>query len=132
MILYRTRCDRYQAIIDCQELDGAETLLLAALNSHLIDAKPVCWPSQTTLAKCTKMSDRNVRRVIKRLCVKGFVIIRGKSSDGTDQLEINWLKLPFSKGKGRAKIRGQILWLQLALRLPQAIEQQRIAWRVLA
>ncbi len=26
----------------------------------------------------------------------------------------------------------QMIWLQLALRLPQAIEQQRIAWRVLA
>jgi hypothetical protein len=60
------------ASLKVQGLSAAEKLLLIVVSNYAND-KLECFPSQTTLASDTSMSDRNIRRVFLALEKKGLI-----------------------------------------------------------
>ena len=55
---------------ELQELTQSETLVMLSLADAARD-DGVCWPSQAVIAKKSRMSVRNIRRVISRLTDSG-------------------------------------------------------------
>ena len=69
-----------QAITEALEIQGvtpAEKLLLIVLANYA-DREMKCWPSHSTLASDTSMSERNILRVFKTLEAKGLLSRRGR------------------------------------------------------
>lgn len=68
---------------------GSELLLLLAIANYAKDDGSGAWPSITTLAADTRMTDRNVRFVIKRLEDRGELVVhRGAGPHGTNLYDI--------------------------------------------
>lgn len=55
---------------------GAELLLLLAIADQANDDGRDAWPSIKTLAQRTRLDERTVRRVLKRLARSGHIIVR--------------------------------------------------------
>lgn len=64
---------------DLQDLTQSETLVMLSLADAARD-DGVCWPSQAVIAKKSRMSVRNIRRVISRLTEVGLVRVHLRSS----------------------------------------------------
>lgn len=60
-----------------QELKHGRLLLMLALADHANDAGE-CWPSQPHLEEKTRLTERQLRRVIGELCKDGFLAITEK------------------------------------------------------
>lgn len=62
------------AIWEAGPLDQGERFVLLALADNANDAGE-CWPSVRLLSQKTCMAERSVRRVLKRLCAGGWLVV---------------------------------------------------------
>jgi len=69
-------CEAVNAVFQRAKVAGVKLLVLVAL-AERVHGKcvDVCWPSVSTLAKMTRLSDRQVRRVIHALVQAGEVAV---------------------------------------------------------
>lgn len=61
---------------DHSDASGSELLLLLAIADQANDDGRDAWPSIKTLAQRTRLDERTVRRVLKRLARSGHIIVR--------------------------------------------------------
>ena len=70
---------KYMSMVwsDMPELNGTNLLVMLALSDHAND-DGVCWPSIKSLAKKSRISTRQAKRVVKDLVERGYVRIAEK------------------------------------------------------
>lgn len=76
-------------------LGPSETLVLLAL-ADAADDDGFCWPSQATLARKSRQTDRNVRRILNRLEGMGLLHIEARSSTHGRRSNLYYLNVGFS------------------------------------
>lgn len=65
-----------------EELTSSELLVLIILSSYADSATHVCWPNQTELARCCRMSRYSVMPALKGLESKGFIQSWQRTQEG--------------------------------------------------
>lgn len=60
---------------ECADLDKSETLVMLSLADHAND-DGICYPSISRLCERTRMTDRGIQAVIKRLIERGFLTVQ--------------------------------------------------------
>lgn len=78
-----------------EDLGPSETLVLLAL-ADAADDDGFCWPSQTFLARKSRQTDRNVRRILNRLEGMGLLRIEARSSTHGRRSNLYYLNVGFS------------------------------------
>lgn len=66
------------AVFACPDFEPHEKLVMLALADHA-DELHECFPSVARLARMTGMSDRGVRKVIRRLEDRGFIVTKANA-----------------------------------------------------
>lgn len=77
-----------------EDLGPTETLLMMAL-ADAADDDGFCWPSQVVLARKSRQTDRNVRRLITRLSRQGLLRVEHRSSTGGRRSNRYWLNVGY-------------------------------------
>jgi MarR-like DNA-binding transcriptional regulator SgrR of sgrS sRNA len=76
----------------CTDMSQSETLVALALADHAND-QGICWPSLHTIAIKSRLSERQVRRVIQKLQDDGIVVYNEKPGRShTYCLDLHWLR----------------------------------------
>lgn len=79
--LMREYCERVRAVIRGDRWPGmiaSEKLLLILLNDYANSRNRLAWPALATLGKLMGMSERNVRKILRRLTERGCIRCVGK------------------------------------------------------
>lgn len=75
-------------IWDNSPASGTELLMLLAIADQANDAGREAWPSIRTLAQRTRLDERTVRRVLRRLSEQGLLIVRKGGGRQSNYYEI--------------------------------------------
>ena len=81
------------------DLSANETLLMLALNEY-VDADGRCFPSQVTLAKMTKLTERSVRTHMARLVERDLIVREKQAKKGGGwhyRYRLKWESFPESR-----------------------------------
>ncbi|SPT52740.1 MarR family [Actinomyces bovis] len=78
-----------------EDLGPSETLVLLAL-ADAADDDGFCWPSQAFLARKSRQTDRNVRRILNRLEGMGLLRVEARSSTHGRRSNLYYLNVGFS------------------------------------
>ncbi len=78
-----------------EDLGPSETLVLLAL-ADAADDDGFCWPSQAFLARKSRQTDRNVRRILARLEKMGLLRVEARSSTYGRRSNLYHLNVGFS------------------------------------